>query len=518
MPAIIRVVDGRTVIKVGENTAMAVAAASLAEQYANDANLSADAAALAAAAVGVYGTTAEGIGATTNGQSFYVTDGTDFALYENNAGVADLVILLPTITAVNARVPYAELASTAPGEGAALVGTTDGQTAQVKFDALDKSPLQKPLVVVASGQSNMMGVGTGGTFYVNENVQVWNPNNAGADKFQTLDLATAFTMACGGGFGGGGKNNLAAAFCHRLHQETGRPVYLIIEALGAQAIAPGWLDASNTVWDDLDTQVTAALAALGIDTIDVFIWHQGEGDYGVSTDPATYWDRLNNQFIEDTLKAASWWGDETPFIAGEMALRVAAQNRQIRRLNYDGASNGVAVSSAGIPMHDAVHFSGAGLFEMGYKRYYQAYLSGHTALAKEGIQESAYSVTAPSVSFIGLTTNPTVTISSVTGQIVQQGSVVHYKISFAISDYAGDGSGLLRLQINTMPIPRGSARHPGVVGPSPGLLDADSVIPIGGSPQLGFFNNIGSARTPTQALNPSGGLINLSGTYFTDAP
>src|SRR5690606_26284247 len=125
MPAIIRVVDGRTIIKVGENTAMAVAAASLAEQYANDANLSADAAALAAAAVGVYTTVGDGESATTNGQSFYVASGGDVTLYINNAGTGDAVASLATASDVAARPTFTELASTAPGEGAALVGFED---------------------------------------------------------------------------------------------------------------------------------------------------------------------------------------------------------------------------------------------------------------------------------------------------------------------------------------------------------------------------------------------------------
>lgn len=122
MPAIIKVVDGRTIIKMGENSALAIKYGTLAEQFANEAELSAETAALAAAAVGVFPTIADGIGATTDGQAFYVTDGTDFALYRNNAGTGDLVISLPTATDVAARVPYTELASTAPGEGAGLVG------------------------------------------------------------------------------------------------------------------------------------------------------------------------------------------------------------------------------------------------------------------------------------------------------------------------------------------------------------------------------------------------------------
>lgn len=130
MPAIIKVVDGRTIIKVGENTALASKYATLAEQFANAAGVSADAVEIAAAAVGVYTTVGAGESATTNGQSFYVASGGDVTLYLNNAGTGDEVASIVTT---------AKLASTAPGEGASLVAfVQDGvdavaQTAEQKM-------------------------------------------------------------------------------------------------------------------------------------------------------------------------------------------------------------------------------------------------------------------------------------------------------------------------------------------------------------------------------------------------
>ena len=133
MPAIIRVVDGRTIIKMGENTALASKYATLAEQFANEAELSADAVEIAAAAVGVYTTVGAGESATTNGQSFYVASGGAVTLYINNAGTGDEVASLATASDVAARPTYTELASTAPGEGAALVGTSGGSNVQAEL-------------------------------------------------------------------------------------------------------------------------------------------------------------------------------------------------------------------------------------------------------------------------------------------------------------------------------------------------------------------------------------------------
>lgn len=174
MPAIIKVVDGRTVIKVGDNSAVAVAAASLAEQYANDAGLSADSAAIAAAAVGVYTTVGAGEAATTNGQSFYVASGGDVTLYLNNAGTGDEVASLATATDI------AAFASTAPGDGVDRVAgagkTIPTRTAMKALtSAADKA---RPLQLTESGR---------------EGVFVWDASNLSAEV--TLDTQEGIYVA-----------------------------------------------------------------------------------------------------------------------------------------------------------------------------------------------------------------------------------------------------------------------------------------------------------------------------------
>lgn len=76
----------------------------------------------AAAAKKTYTSIALGLADTVDGESFYVAVGGEITLYRNDNGVAAPLADLATGADVAARPTYTELASTAPGEGAGLVG------------------------------------------------------------------------------------------------------------------------------------------------------------------------------------------------------------------------------------------------------------------------------------------------------------------------------------------------------------------------------------------------------------
>lgn len=248
-----------------------------------------------------------------------------------------------------------------------------------------------PLVVLASGQSNMRGVGGGGTFKTRKNVQVWSPD---ASAFVRVDLnENPVAMGTGQTIGGtslfGLRNNLAVAFCHRLYEETGRNVYLIIEARTATSIEDGWIGGDPSVYPFLKSSTEAALAALGRDHVDVMLWHQGEANTSDAT-PDDYYASL--QALLDKLRAESWFPEATPFVAGELvgSQTNSTSGTALRFLNYSEYEPSCScASSLGLQTETDGHIDGPSLWEFGYHRYWDAYVQ-HRGSDVQGSRSELY--------------------------------------------------------------------------------------------------------------------------------
>lgn len=240
----------------------------------------------------------------------------------------------------------------------------------------------KPIVIAASGQSNMRGINAiGGTFKANPNVKVWcSTSQGGVYKFQTVDLSTTTYYQpadTASSTFGGGSNNLAVAFCHRIQELTGRPVYLIMDSMGNRAISDWLNNGPRTV--ALDAAIQSGLSALGLNAIDCFLWHQGEND----ATNTTYHDDFN-ALIAD-YRSRSWMKWDTPVIAGMQATTNASYN-DINKLWYrlsltvkdsygavaEGSDYINVADTHGLTVVDGAHFSGDSLFELGYYRYAEA--------------------------------------------------------------------------------------------------------------------------------------------------
>lgn len=420
--------------------------------------------------------------------------------------VFDPANLSTEVAADASQINYIAPSSAATGAAGAWVRKIDREVA-------------RPEIWVLTGQSNAVGIGTGALPAAHPKVKVWDRSAA---KFVIADLAAAALLISpvpgGGGSAysiGGGKNNIGVAFCNRRYRETGRPQYLVVVARGATDIDTGWLAVGNTVYDDLKAQVEAALASIGATEIDGVLFHQGEQDYSLSTPGQTYWTRLNDLMAK--FKAEAWWSDRARFVAGEPYLRVSDITQQLRRVN--GESLGVSaatVSSEGLTLEpaDPVHFDGASLFEFGYRRYYEAMFGGHGGLAKDIPQQKEGSITTATI--IGLTTNPTITGLSVTGQWSKQGTQVHLRIQLVFTAASG-GSGACRIDIPGLPPARATQFLN--IHYRTGFLAAVQLIRLqAATTQLSIQPDLasGSFLTPPNALNSAGGTIFIQGTYTTD--
>jgi hypothetical protein len=129
--------------------------------------------------------------------------------------------------------------------------------------------------VFASGQSNMLGAGTGGPAMsgVSANVSVWNsvaPLGSIGNAFVTASAAQA-----AGTFQFTDRNNMAVWFCDKLARTLLDTVTLALVARNGSAIS---LWSPDEVTTPLFQRCVNVWTATGQGPADVFLWHQGESD------------------------------------------------------------------------------------------------------------------------------------------------------------------------------------------------------------------------------------------------
>lgn len=254
----------------------------------------------------------------------------------------------------------------------------------LRLTAVDGEWLNEPIIIAASGQNNMRGSpdALGGVFPRNEDVYMWlSTDGVSAPSFvQDPDFATTtYYLPLDDGYlaVGNGANNLGLAFAHRMALAARRPVYLIMDARGSQNITE-WVGSgtSSPRYTSLKNNVEDGLAALGKTEISIFIWHQGENNSATAN--ATMQGYLTT--LRTQLLAESWYGTTTPHILGNMFPGNAtydAVSDAIRDYVVATASDYVKFASVVNLLEDVgdgIHFSGQGLYTLGFKRYYDALL------------------------------------------------------------------------------------------------------------------------------------------------
>lgn len=219
-------------------------------------------------------------------------------------------------------------------------------------------------VVVTAGQSNMVG-GAGGA------PQVLDPNVMMYDPVSGLVVPS---------FYGNTRNNLYLPYANELAQTLGRPVLVVQGAVSGSRI-DSWLESgTGNNWNALDTSVQAALAQIGQDQVDNFLWLQGESDFPIKTDDFV---ALLTEFIAQ-VRSADWAGDAMAMLIGELSREGvhATQNAALQAMELAMRNDALLrfVSSTGLTSTDlnGVHFDGASLVEYGHRFFDElmAILSG----------------------------------------------------------------------------------------------------------------------------------------------
>lgn len=134
-------------------------------------------------------------------------------------------------------------------------------------------PFGKPYFILGTGQSN--SVGYDGDYVLESNCHVWNNTN-GADG----DVGTAFSSATRA------KTDPFVVYANLMAKANPtRRVYLLNVSIGGVGILQ-WLPGAsspNDMYQNIVDNITPALIAAGVDTIDELLWFQGEANVSVPT-------------------------------------------------------------------------------------------------------------------------------------------------------------------------------------------------------------------------------------------
>lgn len=208
-------------------------------------------------------------------------------------------------------------------------------------------------VVVTGGQSNMVG-GAGGA------PQVLDPNVMMYDAVSGTVVPSFYANT---------RNNLYLPYANELSQSLGRPVLVVQGAVSGSRI-DSWLESgTGNNWAALDASVRAALAQVGQDHVDNFLWLQGESDFPIKTDDFV---ALLTEFIGQ-VRSADWAGDAMAMLIGELSREGvhATQNAALQLMELAMRDDALLrfVSSTGLTSADlnGVHFDGASLIEYGHR-------------------------------------------------------------------------------------------------------------------------------------------------------
>ena len=185
-----------------------------------------------------------------------------------------------------------------------------------------------------------------------------------------------------------GSNNAGIHFANEIVRRTGRPVYMVLNALGGQSIAE-WVGSgtSSSMWVDLTNSLTDA--GFADDSLEAVGWMQGEAD-GDDQSTAyntygTYKAGMGVLFAQ--LQALSEWGQNTQFIAsgvGEWNDQPNPERNDVNQtLNNDDAFPFARnVYTAGLTRNPVVgeqsHFDGGSLVQLGLNMA-ELYLTGKVA-------------------------------------------------------------------------------------------------------------------------------------------
>lgn len=251
-----------------------------------------------------------------------------------------------------------------------------------------------PIVIIATGQSNMLAVtqGNGGDRSTEPGVYVWDQNFSGT---HVKGWHEAGPDSPNWPWRGGNTNaGIFYSFARRIRRETNREVRLIMHAAGGQPIA-NWVP-GGSMWIGLLASIRDAAASpelayrATVPLADYLLFHQGEADADYTGTTGAQWTARFTAFINGMRTQQPTFGNvwpmraETKVIIGELfrggtnggspgvGSPTDDRNAEIRAY-LDGGDPWITVASShSFRSTDNLHISARDLDDFGLRRYYEA--------------------------------------------------------------------------------------------------------------------------------------------------
>lgn len=235
--------------------------------------------------------------------------------------------------------------------------------------------LEGPYLILITGQSNAAGANSDGPNPASGLVRVWD---GVTDDWGSSDR-TAAPLNRANPDGNLGNNNYALGRAHRVAEDTGRPVLVVFEAQGGQALDQ-WVGTGTASprYAGLSAKMAGALASpliveYGKTMLDEVIVAQGEADFNDGFD--VYLGKINT--LREQFRAESWCGLATPIYfmspsdlhdryQWRDAMKHMCQQTDTRSIFVP--TNGLRTEYSQTGSGDFTHFLGESLWEAGYTR------------------------------------------------------------------------------------------------------------------------------------------------------
>lgn len=243
---------------------------------------------------------------------------------------------------------------------------------------------RRPMTILICGQSNAAGVGPGGDTAYTKGMIAYSTGSVGgvSNEYQTLWVPARIGISPFYS----NNNNIAFQVGKQLIKHNDADIVRVISTYEGGTSLASWIGSGGNLFL-LDT-LRSRLRRSGIDTIDIFCWHQGESGGITGFTFGGY--VVDQRVLYDTLCSTLTVGfkrNYTKYIAGGLGnatdsatiYNVGSPEGGQRTLNWDGNLNTAWVPSWGLSdIGDGVHFTGTSLDTLGYRYYSEALRLVHT--------------------------------------------------------------------------------------------------------------------------------------------
>lgn len=240
--------------------------------------------------------------------------------------------------------------------------------------------LKRPITLLICGQSNAGGIGTGGDTSAMPGIIAFSSGsvNAGPGQdYQTQWLRATIGLSPFFTYGGVGTNNIGFQVAKQIKKHGDADIVRVITTYQGGTSLSSWIGSGGNLFL-LDT-LRSRLNRSGIDTIDIFCWHQGESGGITGFTSGGY--VVDQRVLYDTLCSSlttGFYRNYTKYVAGgpaDTTFYKTITNRGApfaaqMGLDYDGNINTGFASSQNLSnIGDNTHFTGTAIDSLGYKYY-----------------------------------------------------------------------------------------------------------------------------------------------------